>query len=164
MRNYGLMPLAKAGRNVVVGGPVLVRGRGQVIVGDGVVFDAHALAIELHAIPRASIFIGSSARLDGGVSIEATQCVRIGEHAHLGALVKILDNNWHGTADDRDSITESVTVVVGDGARIGERCTLLPGAHVGEGALVLPDSVVARPIPPGFVVGGVPARPQRRPE
>jgi acetyltransferase-like isoleucine patch superfamily enzyme len=47
--------------------------------------------------------------------------------------------------------------VLEEGAMIGANATVLPGVRIGAGSLVGAGSVVARDVPPGVVVRGVPA-------
>lgn len=163
MRNLWLLPMRQVGRSVVVNGPVLVRGRGDIFVGDRVVFDCARFAIDLYAFEGAAIRIGDDVHIGPGVSIEATEYVEIGHGARLGAFVKILDNNLHGTTTDRNALPDAQPVLVGAGAKIGDRCVLLPGARVGADAIVLDDDVLTRKFPAGIVVGGLPARRVRDP-
>lgn len=159
-----LLPCARVGKGVTVTGPVLVRGRGKVIIGDDVVLDAHAVPIELTAGPGGLIEICDGAYLGPGTSIEALEMVTIGPGARVEAFVKIMDSNWHVTVCDRDGLRPSqvpppVPVVVGAGATIGARSTLVPGSSLGAQSTVHPDSLVSRRVPPATTVGGVPARP-----
>jgi maltose O-acetyltransferase len=161
MRSVWLRPFSSVGRGVTVRGIVLVRGRGRLIAGDDVVFDAGYAAIELHSVEGATIEIGDGAYLGPGVSIEATQRVAIGARAQLGALVKIMDNNWHHVTENRDSVNlprAGLPVYVGPDAVVEHRSTLLPGAGLGAGVHVLADSVVSRQVPDNAVVRGAPAR------
>ena len=48
-------------------------------------------------------------------------------------------------------------VVIDDYVVIGTRVTILPGVHIGEGAVVATGAVVTRDVAPYTVVGGVPA-------
>ncbi len=41
---------------------------------------------------------------------------------------------------------------------IGAAATVLPGVHIGEGAVVAAGAVVTHDVPPGTPVAGVPAR------
>ena len=41
---------------------------------------------------------------------------------------------------------------------VGARCVILPGITIGEGAVIAAGSVVTKDVPPGAVVGGVPAK------
>jgi len=49
-------------------------------------------------------------------------------------------------------------VVIGARALIGANCTILAGVEIGAGATVSAMSLVNRDVPPGAMVGGVPAR------
>ncbi|MGB8021726.1 MAG: acyltransferase [Candidatus Nanopelagicales bacterium] len=149
---------ASVGEGVQVTGPVLVRGHGEVVIGDGVVLDAAAAPIELNATSGARLELGARVHLGPGTSIEAAELVVLGADAVVGPFGKILDNNWHGTGADRRETPQSSPVLVGAGARVGTRATLLPGAGLGDGAMLLDDSVLSRRVPDGHVVTGVPAR------
>ncbi|WP_460040501.1 acyltransferase [Thermaerobacter litoralis] len=52
-------------------------------------------------------------------------------------------------------------VIIGRNVMIGANCTILPGVVIGDGAVVSAHSLVNTDVPPGAVVGGVPARPLR---
>jgi acetyltransferase-like isoleucine patch superfamily enzyme len=49
-------------------------------------------------------------------------------------------------------------VRIGNDVWIGTRAIILPGVHVGDGAIIGAGSVVTRDVPALAVVGGVPAR------
>ena len=48
--------------------------------------------------------------------------------------------------------------VVGNDVWIGQNVTVLPGVHIGDGAIVAANSVVSRDIPPYVIAGGNPCR------
>lgn len=48
-------------------------------------------------------------------------------------------------------------IVVGDGVWIGFACTILPGVHIGKGAIIAAGSVVTKDVPADSLVAGVPA-------
>lgn len=50
------------------------------------------------------------------------------------------------------------TIEIGSEAFIGARALILPGVHVGEGAVVAAGAVVTKDVPPWMIVGGNPAR------
>lgn len=52
--------------------------------------------------------------------------------------------------------------VIGNDVWIGYRATVLPGVHIGDGAIVAANAVVTQDIPPYAVAGGNPARVLRR--
>jgi acetyltransferase-like isoleucine patch superfamily enzyme len=53
-------------------------------------------------------------------------------------------------------------VSIGNDVVLGENAIVLPGASIGDGARVLPDSVVNARVAPGATVSGIPARPLRQ--
>ena len=52
--------------------------------------------------------------------------------------------------------------VIGNDVWIGQNATILPGVHVGDGAIIGANSVVGRDVEPYTVVVGNPARPIRK--
>ena len=52
--------------------------------------------------------------------------------------------------------------VVGNDVWLGRECVIMPGIHIGDGAIVAAYSVVTRDVEPYTVVGGNPARPIKR--
>jgi len=48
--------------------------------------------------------------------------------------------------------------VIGNDVWIGSNCTLMPGIHIGDGAVVAASATVTRDVPPYAIVGGNPAR------
>lgn len=49
-------------------------------------------------------------------------------------------------------------VKIGSNVMIGANCTILPGIHIGDGAVVAAGSVVHRDVPEGAFVGGNPMK------
>lgn len=52
--------------------------------------------------------------------------------------------------------------VIGNDVWIGQNAVILPGVHVGDGAIIGADSVVGRDVPPYTIVAGNPARELRK--
>lgn len=96
----------------------------------------------------------------GGVEIHGGGACLIGDHVHFGTDVMILtqNHNYEGTRlpYDRSFVYKDVTV--GNAAWIGARVTVLPGTHIGEGAIIQAGSVVHGEIPPCAIAGGNPAK------
>lgn len=149
------------GTGVVIYEPVLILQPERIWIGDGVRIDAFAdlrggqrleIASWVHIANHASVNIG------GGI-------VRLGEESAVAAGGRVLG----GSADparpsmsaaartDRQAVERSVTVI-GARAVVGTNAVVLPGCHLGEGAILAAGGVATSPIPAWEVWGGVPAR------
>lgn len=135
---------ASVGPSTKALGRVWVHGEGKIHIADGVILDGRAAPIELHAHPSAVIRVGSGARVEGGASLEAVSGIEIGRGVRLGEYCKILDNHFHSVGRERHRPPPSRPIVVEDGASVGARAILLPGAYIGSGAVVPADVVISR--------------------
>ena len=81
--------------------------------------------------------------------------VKIGNNVSIAGEVRIY--TMQHDIDDPDFKEEGAPVVIDDYVVIGTRVTILPGVHIGEGAVVASGAVVTKDIAPYTVVGGVPA-------
>lgn len=57
----------------------------------------------------------------------------------------------------RQGVDEEIPVVIGNDVWIGSRVMIMPGVHVGDGAVLAAGAVVTKDVPEYSVVGGVPA-------
>ncbi len=105
--------------------------------------------------------------------------IKVGRHVSVGLmamfdvffpqLITIEDNaiiGYNATVLAHEFMREEYRtgpVRIGRDAVIGANTTVLAGVSIGEGAVVSAGSLVNRDVPPGGFVGGVPARPLRRP-
>lgn len=78
----------------------------------------------------------------------------IGSHVSIGEFVIVYSHAPEVT--DVHSVNKAKTVI-GDHVRLGFHSTILPGVHIGEGAVVEPMSVVTRNVKPHHVLAGVSA-------
>ncbi|MCB1164411.1 MAG: acyltransferase [Candidatus Krumholzibacteriia bacterium] len=86
--------------------------------------------------------------------------VRIGAAVMGGPGVMIFTSN-HGMDPSRLMIDQPLIpapVTIEDDVWLGARCIILPGVTVGRGAVIAAGSVVTKDVPPGAIVGGIPAR------
>jgi virginiamycin A acetyltransferase len=52
--------------------------------------------------------------------------------------------------------------VIGNDVWIGYRATIMPGIHVGDGAIIASGALVTKDVPPYSIVGGNPAKEVKR--
>jgi acetyltransferase-like isoleucine patch superfamily enzyme len=92
--------------------------------------------------------------LGGGATILDPWALEVGRNVVIGSQSLI-----SGHAIEGDALTVQ-TVRIGDGATVGMRSVVLPGAVIEAGAIVAAGAVVAKNvrIPAGEIWGGVPAR------
>lgn len=80
----------------------------------------------------------------------------------MGPQVFIYTQNHNHDRTDIPMIAqgyeEEKPVVIGDDVWIGSRVTILPGVHIGEGAIIGASSVVTKDVPAYSIVGGNPAK------
>lgn len=97
------------------------------IIGDNALLDA-----------RNGLFIGQNVNLSSNVSIYTEQ------HNHRDPLFRCNQSNRK-------------EVIIGDRVWLGSNVTILPGVHIGEGAVCCAGCVVTKDIEPYTVVAGIPA-------
>lgn len=98
----------------------------------------------------ADVIIGTGVRLDFSGTLTIGDGVVISENA-------VIYTHSHGL--DPKSIPTPTPLVIEPGVWLGSRVVIIEGStRIGAGAVVASGSVVTREVPPGLVVGGVPAR------
>lgn len=111
------------------------------------------VSIGTHAVLEAGNTIGEHSRIHTGCFLELTT---IGRHVFVGPHVVFTDDP-HPMGCPRYRECKGGPVV-GDYARIGANCTILPGVRIGSNALIGAGSVVVHDIPDNAVAVGNPAR------
>jgi len=124
---------ATIGKNVVFHFKTEVRAPERLVVGGGTIIGDNAL---LDA--RGGLIFGRNVNLSSNVSIYTLQ------HDHRDPDFKCTKLNAKVTIDDR--------------AWIGSNAIVLPGVHIGEGAVCCAGCVVTHDVEPYAVVAGIPAR------
>ena len=106
---------------------------------------------------------GKNIRIGRRVFINACCCfqdqggISIGDGTLIGHRVTLATIN-HGLPPDQRHVHNIAPIVIGKDVWIGSGAILLPGVHVGDGAVVAAGSVVREDVPPRTIVAGVPAR------
>lgn len=100
------------------------------------------------------VYIGPNSKFYGGGGL------KIGQNTIIGNDVKILTTNHNYKGDmlpyDGDAINKDV--VIGENVWIASFAFILPGVHIGDGAIIAGGSVVTKDVPKCAIVGGNPAR------
>lgn len=76
--------------------------------------------------------------------------VDIAQETNIWTLEHDVNNDFHCSA--------GADVIIEDYVWIASRATILPGVHIGRGAVVACCSVVTKDVPPMAIVAGVPAK------
>lgn len=71
-------------------------------------------------------------------------------------------NGWTQTLPTKEDLPIKDDTVIGNDVWIGQNATLLPGVHVGDGAIIGLGSLVSRDVEPYTIVAGNPAKPIRK--
>ncbi len=113
--------------------------------------------------PGAVIELGEGCQLSGTSITCRSTSIRLGRHVLAAPDVVIVDSDFHApwpvaTRATEPGFENDRPVVIGDGAWIGMRSTILKGVTIGPGAVIGAGSVVTRDIPANAVACGVPAR------
>lgn len=111
------------------------------------------------------IVIGNGCTIRDDSHITAIQSVRIGNNVLTGTHILITDNS-HGAsvlglaeiAPSKRPLYSKGPVIIEDNVWIGEKASIMPGVHVGRGAIIAANSVVTKNVPPYCVVAGIPAK------
>jgi UDP-2-acetamido-3-amino-2,3-dideoxy-glucuronate N-acetyltransferase len=101
------------------------------------------------------VVIGDNVRIQNNVSVY--DAVRLEDDVFCGPSMVFTNVYNPRSAISRKS--EYRQTIVRRGATLGANCTIVCGVTVGAHAFVAAGAVVNRDVPPGTIVGGVPARP-----
>jgi acetyltransferase-like isoleucine patch superfamily enzyme len=147
----------RRGKWVRVRGRVRVHNEGHMVLHDSVRFRAETADCELATWAGGLIEIGAGTTINYGTSIAAAGAIRIGRDCLVGTYVNIMDSTFHNLGD-RGWALDPQPVTIGDRVWLGNRCMVMKGVTIGDGAVVAGCSLVTRDVPPNTMVVGVPAR------
>lgn len=139
-------------------GPIIVEGEGLVDIAPETRIGRRVVLETYHG---ARITIGPHVTINDGVVICAYHGISIGAGTMIGEYASIRDAN-HGM---RAGVPVRQQQHVGEAVHIGRDCwigrgaAVLRGAQLADGCVVAANAVVTKSVPPGVIVGGVPARP-----
>lgn len=124
---------------------------------------------------RGQIRIGDYSWFSLRTQIISATCVTIGSYSIFARDVYISDTNEHpldpmvrrretiaaleaGKPPNR-YLAETRPVTIGNDVWVGERCFILKGVTIGDGAVIAAGSIVTHDIPPSVLAAGSPAKP-----
>lgn len=70
----------------------------------------------------------------------------------------IMGHGWEKSTPTLSDLPFKGDTVIGNDVWIGQNVTLMPGVHIGDGAIVAANSVVVKDVPPYCIAGGNPCR------
>ena len=70
----------------------------------------------------------------------------------------IMGHGWEKVMPNLDDLPFKGDTVIGNDVWIGQNVTVMPGVHVGDGAIIAANSLVAKDIPPYHIAGGNPCK------
>ncbi len=70
----------------------------------------------------------------------------------------IMGNGWEKVTPNIEDLPLKGDTVVGNDVWIGQNVTILPGVHIGDGAIIGANSVVSKDVLPYTIVGGNPIK------
>jgi acetyltransferase-like isoleucine patch superfamily enzyme len=160
---YRVLGMRQGKKNRMEGGG-RVRRCSQIAIGDNNAFTQGCwLWPEDTDFNGIRIRIGNSNYFNRNLMIDACSSVEIGDRNMFGPDVYITDSDHQfgrGFGPGELPMNRG-TVVIGNRCWIGAKAVILKGAKLGDGCVVAAGAVVTRPVEPGEVVAGVPARPLR---
>lgn len=108
-----------------------------------------------------NIDCGDAVTLHRGVLLDDRGGLVLGRKVSISDWANVYSHS-HSIDDIRD--VTCLETRLGEGARLTYHSTVLAGAHVGEGSMVGACALATKPIPAGWVWGGVPAHPLKQKE
>ena len=106
------------------------------------------------------LFIGKFCQIGAGVEF-----VMNGANHQMNAVSTYpfyIFGSWDQSAPSKEDLPFKGDTVVGNDVWIGQNSTILPGVHIGDGAIIGLNSVVTRDVPPYTIVAGNPAKAVRK--
>ncbi|MBL8731076.1 MAG: E3 binding domain-containing protein [Planctomycetes bacterium] len=107
--------------------------------------------------PEAELRVGSHGFVGEHVHLNPCRRLVVGDEVVISRSACVMTHSF-GPSWLRGYPSRFAGVTIGEGAQIGIGAVLFPGVEIGAGAVVLSGSSVVTSVPPGRLVGGVPAQ------
>lgn len=111
------------------------------------------------------IEIGNNCSIGDFSHVTAINEIRLGNNVRMGKNILITDNS-HGSSDlsmldiapNFRPLISKGPVIIDDNVWIGAKSCIMPGVHIGKGAIIGAGSVVTKDIPAFAMAAGTPAK------
>jgi acetyltransferase-like isoleucine patch superfamily enzyme len=103
-----------------------------------------------------NIHIGNNVVINRHIYLDGRIGIRIKNNVSISPDVYII--SMEHDPNDSKFATRGGEIVIEDHVWIGSRATILPGLHIGEGAVIAASAVVTKDVEPYQIVAGVPAK------
>ena len=84
------------------------------------------------------------------------EAISIGDNVSIGIRTSIIAHLYWGSARGKDS---AGPITIESDVFVGPHCVILPGVHIGKGAVIQAGTVVSRDVAPGLLVGSTGVQP-----
>jgi len=147
----------EGGRRLSVGRNVALVVYGEIAFGDDVTL-ADGCALEVG--PNGRLVLGDNSFVGRHSVIRAERSIEIGSRCIIAEHCTVRDQDHLVDPDERrhEKAAQTAPIVLERDVWIGAGVRVLKGVRVGEGTVVAANAVVRGEVPPGVVVGGIPAR------
>ena len=109
--------------------------------------------------PGATLRLARGSAIGPRSTVNVESGLTIGEGTRISWEVQLLDTDFHRiTRTDGAVLPHTAPIAIGSRGLIGTGAMVLKGVTIGDGAVVAAGSVVTRPVGPGEIVGGNPAK------
>ena len=117
------------------------------------------LKVQGYSIVSKLTYLGKNVSFNG-IKISGCGKVQIGDNFHSGkgCLIISQNHNHQGSRIPYDDTYICKDILIEDNVWLGDRVIVLPGAVIGEGAIIQAGSVVVKSIPKYAIAGGHPAK------
>jgi acetyltransferase-like isoleucine patch superfamily enzyme len=134
-----------------------VEPRGKITIGDDFALGGAFGTVHLSAAEGGVLAVGSGVTINYGTSLSARLEVKVGDRVKIGPYCVVADSEMPVPLD-APARSAPRAIHIGNDVWLGSRVTVLPGAAIGDGAVIAAGSVVGGPIPARSVASGSPAR------
>ena len=103
------------------------------------------------------LIIGKFCQIASGITI-----IMNGANHRINSVTtypfNIMGNGWEKLTPSLDELPFKGDTVIGNDVWIGQNVTILPGVHIGDGAIIGANSIVTKDIPAYHIAGGNPSK------